>query len=149
MRAIACAAALTISLALSPVAATVASAEEAPQNEKDASMQASAKVVQSMIDTYREGDFAGWLRHFSRDVTYIVNGTVLMGRAEMRKVHTTFLYDAEKVGLRLKEPEILESGWTGDRIYIWYKEFVGENEMVVYAEYEVRGGEIVTVVARF
>ena len=143
------AAGLSFALVLAPFAETPALAEETQQAANEAHMNASAEVVQSMVDSYRKGDFEGWLRHYSTDATIIINNVVLIGRAELRKVFNQVRSDAEAVGIQLRQPEIVESGWTGDRIYLWTHEFTGENVSMVYTEYEVRNGQIVTVSARY
>ncbi|MEL6529500.1 MAG: nuclear transport factor 2 family protein [Pseudomonadota bacterium] len=149
MRAFFSALTLCCTVGLVPGTASVAIAEEAKQSDEEARIAAAAKVVQSLIDASRTGDLEKWLNHLDPDVTYIINDTVFIGRAELRKVHKTFLYDAKKIGLKLRAPEIFESGWTGDQIFIWQTEYFGDREAVTYSEYEVKGDKVATVVVRF
>ncbi|QUL39182.1 nuclear transport factor 2 family protein [Erythrobacter sp. JK5] len=152
MRSLVSGIALGFATATALLGPSVASAQEpaaVPQSDDHKRMMAAAKVVQSARDTGLKGDFEGWLKHFTPDVVFIVNDTVVLGRAELRKVYTMFFSAARGAGLEMRAPEIIESGWTGDRIYVWQKEFLGEAEIVTYGEYEVAGDKISRVVASY
>lgn len=149
MRALVYAAALGWSLGLVPAVTATVAAEEPEQSADHERMMASAKVVQSMYDTARKGDFEGWLRHFDSDVTYIVNNNVIIGRAELRKIFSLFNSDLKAAKMEAGVSGIIDSGWTGERVYIWQTEYLADIEIVTYSEFEVRRGKIVTVVASF
>lgn len=141
------AATASVALCLTAFGAMAANAQEAeapPEGAieaptEDATIQAAAKVVQSMIDAGRVYDFKGWLGHFAPDVSGKIGDIRIEGRAALGKMFKP-AFD-----MRLPDPKILQSGWTGDRIYIVQEEYLpdGSLTMVIYSAFEVRDGKIV------
>ena len=140
MRILTCAAALFAAAALVPPASAPLSAETKPSAD-EAKMNAAAKVVQRSLDKWRARDFNGWLAQYAPNVVVAIDGMTLIGKDEVGKVYKA-VFDA-----KLKFPEVVESGWTGQRIFVVQKEF-GPNGVFIgttYAEYEVKGGKITAV----
>ena len=140
MRTLKFAAAFGFAAAMLPIIGAPLHAET-KQTATDAKMNAAAKVVQRSLDAWRKGNFEGWLAQYSPNVVVATDGMTLVGKAEVRKVYK-LVFDA-----KLKTPEIIESGWTGERIFVVQQEF-GPNGGVIgtsYAEYEVKGGKITAV----
>ena len=140
MRTLILAAACAASSALVPVSGAQLLAEE-KQSANDAQMQAAAKVVQGSLDKWRARDFEGWLAMYSPNVVVAAENMTLVGKAELRGVYK-LVFDAN-----LKTPNILDSGWTGQRIFVVQEEFGPNGEVIgtTYAEYEVKGGKITAV----
>lgn len=140
MRRIAFALAFTATAALAPFVAAPLHAEEQPSAD-EAKIQAAAKVVQKSLDFWRARNFEGWLSMFSSDVTVALDGGALVNKAELRRVYKV-VFD-----LNAPPPEIIDSGWTGERVFIIQREFGagGEELAITYGEYEVRGGKITAV----
>ena len=140
MRTLILAAACAASSALVPVSGAQLLAEE-KQSANDAQMQAAAKVVQGSLDKWRARDFEGWLAMYSSNVVVAAENMTLVGKAELRGVYKE-VFDAN-----LKTPKILDSGWTGQRIFVVQEEFGPNGEVIgtTYAEYEVKGGKITAV----
>ncbi|MEE4155312.1 MAG: nuclear transport factor 2 family protein [Erythrobacter sp.] len=123
-----------------------AMAQDPPQAEasatNDAQMRAAAAVVQRSLDAYRKRDFEGWLNAYAMDVVVIGPGYELYGRDElMRAFRPVF-------EINLPPVEIIESGWTGDSVYVVQREYLPDGTLqgTTYAEYLVRGGKILSVV---
>lgn len=126
-------------------------AEERKPSADQATIAAAAKVVQATIDASRANDFERWISHFAPNAYFEINGTPLRGRKEVRRSfranEATGVVD--EIGL-LKDLRVLESGWTGERVYVWQQEtYSGGYELVTYAEYEVKGGKVVAMYANF
>jgi hypothetical protein len=140
MRRFALAAALALVPALASLASAPLYAEEATSAE-DAKIAAAAKVVQRSLDQWRARNFEGWIANFSNDVVVAGDGIALVNKSELRDVYKQ-VFD-----LKLPVPEILDSGWTGERVYVVQREFGpnGEEMATTYAEYGVRGGKITAV----
>lgn len=116
-----------------------------PQEAEDkARMYAAAKVLQASLDALRARDFEGWLSHYDKDVEVITDQMHISGRDQLGAIYRP-LFDAG-----LPVPKILESGWTGTRIYVRQQEFIGEGLPVgvSYAEYEITGSKITAVYAQ-
>lgn len=136
------AALIACSTAVVPFATATLDAQES-STENEAKKLAAAKVVQGSIDAVRARNFERWLSFYSLDTVVIINDMVIDGRAQLRQVYEPVFE------MNLPMPEILESGWTGERIYVLQREFhPGGWEVETYAEYEVRGDKIVAVHGR-
>ena len=124
---------------------TPSPAQEAAKAQADdeARMKAAAKVLQRSLDAARARDFEGWVACFSPDVIIRSSQMHINNRKELRAIYRVF-FDAN-----LPDPEILESGWTGKRVWVRQREFFakGGPSLVSYAEYEVQGGLITAVYA--
>lgn len=140
MRTFILAAAMAASAAMASMASAPIHAENQPSAD-EAKMQAAAMVVQRSLDQWRARNFEGWLSNYSPDVVIALDEGTLVGKSEVRQVYK-LVFDA-----KLKVPEIVDSGWTGERIYVVQREFGpnGGELGTTYAEYEVRGGKIVAV----
>ena len=114
-------------------------AQEAPA--ADPRIAASARVLQSSLDALRAGNFEGWIARYSPNIVIQSPHMIIKGRKELRAIYRVF-FDAG-----VPSPTILESGWTGERIYVRQREFLPEGTTagVTYAEYEVKGGLITSV----
>lgn len=134
------AAAIAATSSLIPLPTAQLHAEQA-QAADDAEMQAAAKVVQRSLDAWRARNFEGWLANYSPDAVVATENMTLVGRSELRKVYK-MVFDA-----KLPNPQILDSGWTGSRIFVIQREFAagGVELGTTYAEYEVKGGKITAV----
>ena len=118
-----------------------AAAQTAEQAADTARMNASAKVLHRALDAWRARNFEGWLANYSDDIVIKGTGFTILGRKEMRLLYEP-IFQA-----RIPAPKILESGWTGERVYIRQLEYLDKStpDGVSYSEYEVRGGKIVAV----
>lgn len=116
-------------------------AQEAPA--ADPQIAEAARVLQSSIDAWRAGDFEGWIARYSPSVVVQAPQMFLENREELRAVYRP-VFDAG-----IPAPTILDSGWTGERIYVRQREYVAEGVEagVTYAEYDVKGGLITAVYA--
>jgi hypothetical protein len=123
------------------VHAEEAAQETAQEAEDTARMNASAKVVQRALDAWRARNFEGWIANYGEDVVIRVPGATLVGREEMRLIYEP-MFQA-----RIPDPKILESGWTGERVYVRQMEYLDKLTPVgvSYVEYEVRNGKIIAV----
>ena len=137
-------------LASAPIAAKPNAQEEAqpadqqtadPQAANEERMKASAKVLQRSLDALRARNFEGWLATYSPNVIVRSPQMHINNRKELRAIYRV-VFDAN-----LPDPEILESGWTGERIFVRQREYLPEGTMagVTYAEYEIKGGLITSV----
>ncbi|MDJ0977100.1 MAG: nuclear transport factor 2 family protein [Erythrobacter sp.] len=126
----------------SPDPASNAEAEPAVFQKPE--VQAAAKVIQGSLDAWRAGNFEGWIKSFSPDVLVVSDQMRIVGRKELRAIYR-FLFDSG-----VPEPQILESGWTGQRVYVRQQEFIakGTPSAITYAEYEVKDGLITAVYAQ-
>lgn len=116
--------------------------EPAPQEaDGKARMYAAAKVVQASLDEWRARDFEGWISHYDKDVVVITDQMHISGRDQLRAIYRP-VFDAG-----VPAPKILESGWTGTRIYVRQQEFIGEGLPIgiSYAEYEVTVSKITAI----
>lgn len=124
-------------------------AHEVPQQASEESLAPdpqiakAARVLQSSIDAWRAGNFEGWIARYSPNVVVQAPQMIIEGREELRAIYRV-LFDGG-----IPAPAILESGWTGERIYVRQREFVAEGVPagVTYAEYEVTGDLITAVTA--
>ncbi|MEO0590866.1 MAG: nuclear transport factor 2 family protein [Pseudomonadota bacterium] len=105
---------------------------------------AAAKVVQGSLDAWRARNFEGWIAKYHPDVIVYAPRMRIEGRKELRAIYRA-AFD-----LRVPSPDILSSGWTGERVFVSQQEYFGKGVpgAVTYAEYEVTGGVITTVYAR-
>jgi len=121
-------------------------AAEAKENAKLAKrIAAAARIVQSSIEAARANDFERWLSHFSADALFMANDKAVYGRESMRQgvnlAHAMGRLDSK---VSLTSIEILDSGWTGDRIYTFSAETYSDGIVVeYYSEYEIERGKIV------
>ncbi|MEL6707476.1 MAG: nuclear transport factor 2 family protein [Pseudomonadota bacterium] len=131
--------------------ATAASAQEEPassppaqQADDEARMMAAAKVIQRSLDAVRARNFKRWLACFSPDVIVRSPQMHINNRAELKAIYEFFFKEDSAI---LAVPEILESGWTGERVFVRAKEQLGEGGpfLTTYAEYEVENGQITAV----
>ncbi|QFT77304.1 nuclear transport factor 2 family protein [Erythrobacter sp. THAF29] len=130
------------SAAVVPLATATLHAQE-QSNENEAQKLAAARIVQGSIDAVRARNFERWLSFYSPDKVVIINDMMIDGRAQLRQVYEPVFK------MNLPMMEILESGWTGERIYVLQREFhPSGREVETYAEYEVRGDKIVAVYGR-
>ena len=129
-------------------AAPTAPAEEpaptAPAPVANPEALAAAKVIQASLDAWRARNFEGWIAKYHPDVVVYAPRMRIQGRKELRAIYRA-AFD-----LRVPEPDILESGWTGERVFVRQQEYFGKGVpgAVTYAEYEVVGGLITTVYAQ-
>ena len=108
-------------------------------------MNAAAKVVQASLDDYRAGNFESWIEHYHPEAVVILTDVyAFTGRAEMRKYYKPVFDEG------FPTPEIVESGWTGEAIYVVQNEYFPDGTFIgtTYAEYLVEDGKIVAVFAR-
>lgn len=135
--AVALGAAFTMQLAVA--APTNAQSETASVDE--ARMLAAAKVVQRARDAWRARNFEGWIANFAPDVVIVTDSGSLTGRDNMRRIFKP-VFD-----MNVPDPAILDSGWTGQKIYIHAREFGPDGSVLgeSYAEYEVRAGKIISI----
>jgi len=127
-------------------------AQESPPAEEpapappayDAEALAAAKVLQTAIDAWRARNFEGWIAKYHPDVVVYAPGMRIQGRKELRAIYRA-MFD-----LRVPAPDILSSGWTGERVFVRQQEYFGKGVpgAVTYSEYEVVGGLITTVYGR-
>ncbi|MBD2842262.1 nuclear transport factor 2 family protein [Erythrobacter rubeus] len=117
--------------------------ESAADRADEARMNAAAKVVQRSIDAYRARNLDRWLAQFSPDVLVVVNGYANVGHRQLRETFET------AVELGLPDPVILDSGWTGERVYLTVREFLPDGTPIQsYSEYVVENGKITEVYGR-
>lgn len=139
-------------LASAPVSAQTTAQAEAREASREASQKAaapdpriaeSARVLQSSINAWRAGNFEGWIARYSPNVLVQAPQMFIEGRQELRAIYRA-LFDGG-----IPAPDILDSGWTGERIFVRQREYVAEGVPagVTYAEYEVKGGLITAVYA--
>lgn len=109
----------------------------------EAAKTASAKVVQASFDAWRARNFKGWLAKLAPDIQIMTPTMRISGREEARKIYRVFF------DVSWPEAKILESGWTGERVYVVQEEFLpgGASVGVSYAEYEVADGLITLISA--
>ena len=112
--------------------------------QPDPRIAQSAKVIQSSLDAWRAGDFEGWIKWYASDVVVIAPQMYIQSRKDLRAIYRP-AFD-----MGVPAPTILDSGWTGEKVFIRQREYASANDpgMVTYAEYEVRGGRITSVNAR-
>ncbi|MEM6856618.1 MAG: nuclear transport factor 2 family protein [Pseudomonadota bacterium] len=105
---------------------------------------AAAKVIQASLDAWRARNFEGWIAKYHPNVVVYAPRMRIEGRKELRAIYRA------QFDLRIPAPDILSSGWTGDRVFVSQQEYFGKGMpgAVTYAEYEVVGGLITTVYAR-
>lgn len=138
--------AVALAFGATPASAQDAAPEAKPEAQvaEEARIKAAAKVLQRSIDAWRAGDFEGWINSYSPNVVLIGPQMEIAGRDNLRKLYRI----AFDVGI--PAPTILESGWTGERIYVRQLEQAapdGPSERT-YAEYEIKDGLITAVIAR-
>ena len=135
-----------LAFAAAPSLASAQAAEDTPPAtaQPDARIAQSAKVIQSSLDAWRAGDFEGWIKWYASDVIVIAPQMYIQGRKDLRAIYRP-AFD-----MGVPAPTILDSGWTGEKVFIRQREYASANDpgMVTYAEYEVRGGRITSVNAR-
>lgn len=105
---------------------------------------AAAKVIQASLDAWRARNFEGWISKYHPEVIVYAPQMRIVGRKELRAIYRA-VFD-----MRIPDPDILESGWTGERVFVRQQEYFGKGVpgAVTYAEYEVVGGLITTVYAQ-
>lgn len=135
-----------------PVSAQPDAQEQAQEAPEEASQESlapdpqiakAARVLQSSIDAWRAGNFEGWIARYSPTVVVEAPQMIIEGREELRAIYRV-LFDGG-----IPAPAILESGWTGERVWVRQRESLAEGVVagVTYAEYEVKGGVITAVYA--
>jgi len=120
-----------------------ANSEPETQALEEARIKAAAKVVQRAVNALRARDFSRWLACYSPDVVIRAPNMHINNREELRAIYQVYFR------AKLPDPELLESGWTGERIYVRAREYFVEGGMGYdsYAEYEVEDGLITAVYA--
>lgn len=130
---------------------TAASAQEEPvsspsaqQSDDEARMMAAAKVIQRSLDAVRARNFKRWLACYSPNVIVRSPQMHINNREELRAIYEFFFNEGSAA---IADPEVLESGWTGERVFVRAKEqFDAAGPFVItYAEYEVENGLITAV----
>ncbi|MEM7702048.1 MAG: nuclear transport factor 2 family protein [Pseudomonadota bacterium] len=127
-------------------AAPIASEPSKAPAADEARMMAAAKVVQRSLDALRARNFKRWLACYSPDVIVRSSQLHINNREELRAIYAYFFQAGPGA---LADPEILESGWTGERVFVRVKEQLGKGGpfFISYVEYEVENGQIIAAYA--
>jgi len=139
--------AVALAVGATPASAQDAAPEAKPEKQKEtqaaeeARIKAAAKVLQRSLDALRAKNFERWIACYSPDVVIRSPQMHINSRKELRAIYGYFFKT------NVAHPEILDSGWTGERIYVRALETFGEGgpSVATYAEYEIENGLITAV----
>ncbi|MEO0464712.1 MAG: nuclear transport factor 2 family protein [Pseudomonadota bacterium] len=141
MAAIAVAAAPLRAQEATPEATEESALAQEAEKPEPSEMEIAAGVVQNSLDAWRSRDFEAWISNYAPDVIVTVGSTAIFGREQLREIYRSAMRQG------VPAPEIIDSGWTGSRIWVQQQEVFpdGTPGPLVYVEYTVSNQKIASV----